>query len=92
MVRNGSSEIPDRIGKVSEAIWQLDAAMSAQAASQNVLYVSALNFFCDRRGCLTVGVKSVKRPDLLYRDKDHLSTSGSKRLIEYAMPQLFGEN
>jgi peptidoglycan/LPS O-acetylase OafA/YrhL len=91
MAANRLTEIPARLGKVSEATWRLEAAMSAQAASQHVAYVSVLNFFCDQDGCLTVGDRSLDRPDLLYRDKDHLTASGSRRLVEYAAPQLFGE-
>jgi peptidoglycan/LPS O-acetylase OafA/YrhL len=92
MVRTRSYEIPQRLGRVSDAIWDLDAAMAALAAAENVQYVSVVNFFCDRTGCLTVGDKSLSRPDLLYRDRDHLTVSGSKLLIAHSRPQLFGEN
>jgi peptidoglycan/LPS O-acetylase OafA/YrhL len=92
MVRTMSNEIPERLGTVSDAIWNLDAAMSAQAAAENVQYVSVLNYFCDKTGCLTVGDRTRSRPDLLYRDRDHLSVSGSKLLIAHSRSQLFGEN
>jgi peptidoglycan/LPS O-acetylase OafA/YrhL len=92
MVRTRSNEIPERLGTVSDAIWNLDAAMAAQAAAENVQYVSVLNYFCDKTGCLTVGDRTLSRPDLLYRDRDHLSVSGSKLLIAHSRSQLFGEN
>jgi hypothetical protein len=92
MVRTRSNEIPERLGSVSAAIWNLDAAMAAVAAAEHVQYVSVLQFFCDKTGCLTVGDRTRSRPDLLYRDRDHLSISGSKLLMAHAKPQLFGEN
>jgi peptidoglycan/LPS O-acetylase OafA/YrhL len=92
MVRTRSNEIPERLGRVSDAIWNLDAAMAAQATAENVEYVSVLNYFCDKTGCLTVGDRTLSRPDLLYRDRDHLSVSGSKFLIAHSRLQLFGEN
>jgi peptidoglycan/LPS O-acetylase OafA/YrhL len=92
MVRTRSNEIPERLGRVSDAIWNLDAAMAAQAAAENVQYVSVLNYFCDKTGCRTVGDRTRSRPDLLYRDRDHLTVSGSKLLIAHSRSQLFGEN
>ncbi|MGC1520183.1 MAG: SGNH hydrolase domain-containing protein, partial [Steroidobacteraceae bacterium] len=68
-----------------------DSTMSALAAAENVQYVSVLSFFCDKRGCLTVGDRSTPRPDLLYRDRDHLTVSGSKLLVAHSKSQLFGE-
>jgi hypothetical protein len=92
MVSTRSNEIPERLGTVSDAIWNLDAAMAAQAAAENVQYVSVLNYFCDKTGCLAAGDRTLSRPDLLYRDRDHLSVSGSTLLIAHSRSQLFGEN
>jgi peptidoglycan/LPS O-acetylase OafA/YrhL len=92
MVRMRSNRIPERLGKVSDAIWNLDSAMAALAAAEQVQYVSVVNFFCDKTGCLTVGDKTSSRPDLLFRDRDHLSVSGSNLLMAHAKSQLFGEN
>jgi peptidoglycan/LPS O-acetylase OafA/YrhL len=92
MVRTRSDEIPERLGMVPDAIWNLDAAMAAQSAAENVQYVSVLNYFCDKTGCLTVGDRSSSRPDLLFRDRDHLSVSGSKFLVAHSKSQLFGKN
>jgi peptidoglycan/LPS O-acetylase OafA/YrhL len=89
MVRTRSNDIPERLGKVSDAIWNLDAATFALAAAENVQYVSVVNFFCDKTGCLTVGDRTSTRPDLLYRDRDHLSIGGSKFLMAHAKSQLF---
>ena len=90
MVRTRSDQVPERLGRVSDAIWQLDAAMAAQAGALNVQYVSVLDDFCDKSGCLTIGDRTLHRPDLLFRDRDHLTVSGSKVLIENARRQLFG--
>jgi hypothetical protein len=92
MARHGSGEIPERLGSVTALLWKLDAAMAAQAAAENVQYVSILHFFCDGSGCLTVGDRKLARPDLLFRDRDHLTVSGSKLLIAHSKSQLFGED
>jgi peptidoglycan/LPS O-acetylase OafA/YrhL len=91
MARSRSNEIPERLGSVSDAIWNLDTAMAALAAAENVQYVSVVNFFCDKTGCLTVGDRTQSRPDLLYRDRDHVTVSGSKLLVAHSRSQLFGE-
>ncbi len=57
MARSRSSEIPARLGNVTESLWRLDAAMAAEAIAENAQYVSVLNYFCDETGCLTVGDK-----------------------------------
>jgi hypothetical protein len=90
MVRARIDEIPERLGKVPDAIWQLDAAMAAQAAAANVRYVSVVHNFCDLTGCLTVSDRTLLRPDLLYRDRDHLTPTGSRVLLELSRPVLFG--
>jgi hypothetical protein len=92
MVGTRSNNIPERLGKVPEGIRRLDAAMAAQAAAENVQYVSVLSNFCDKDGCLTLGDRTLPRPDLLYSDRDHLTVTGSKILIAHSRPQLFGEN
>jgi peptidoglycan/LPS O-acetylase OafA/YrhL len=91
MAKNRSNQIPMRLGKVSDAIWRLDSAMAAQAAAEHVQYVSVLNYFCDKAGCLTVGDRTIPRPDLLFRDQDHLTVTGSKLLIAHSSSELFGE-
>jgi len=91
MVRTRSEEVPERIGRASDAIWQLDAAMAAQAGILKVQYVSVLNEFCNKSGCLTFRARGMPRPDLLFRDRDHLTVSGSIMLIGHAKRQIFGE-
>jgi hypothetical protein len=54
--------------------------MAAQALAMHVQYVSVLHVFCNREGCLTVGDPS--QPDLLFWDSDHLTTSGSRFLMD----------
>jgi peptidoglycan/LPS O-acetylase OafA/YrhL len=90
MVRTRADEIPQRLGKVSDAIWRLDAAMAAQAAAANVRYVSVVHDLCDPSGCQTVGDRTLPRPDLLYRDRDHLTPTGSRVLLEQSRSVLFG--
>lgn len=92
MAKSRSNEIPERLGRVSDMIWHLDAGMAAQSAAEKVQYVSSLNYFCDRTGCLTVGDRTLPRPDLLYRDRDHLTVTGSRALISHSILQLLGQN
>jgi peptidoglycan/LPS O-acetylase OafA/YrhL len=92
MARSHANAIPERFGRVSDEIWRLDAALAALAAVENVQYVSVLNYFCDKDGCLTLGDKKLERPDLLYRDRDHLTVTGSRVLIAHSKPQLFEDN
>ncbi|HEY0800543.1 MAG TPA: SGNH hydrolase domain-containing protein [Steroidobacteraceae bacterium] len=92
MARKRLSEIPERLGRVSDEIWALDAAMAAQAAAEGVRYVSVVRYFCSESGCLTIGDRALARPDLLYRDSNHLTATGSKALISHSIPQLLGQN
>jgi peptidoglycan/LPS O-acetylase OafA/YrhL len=92
MVSTRSNRIPERLGKVPESIWRLDRVMAAQAVAENVQYVSLLNYFCDEAGCMTLGDRTLPRPDLLYGDRDHLTVTGSKILMAHARPQLLGED
>jgi peptidoglycan/LPS O-acetylase OafA/YrhL len=77
-------EIPERLDQSFEAAWHLDAAMASQAADLGVHYVSVLKHFCNTSGCRTVGDRSIPKPDLLYRDRDHLTATGSKDLITHS--------
>ena len=91
MARTRSNEIPERLGNVSEAIWNLDAPwLRRQPLKMSSTSPSRLFFrqvrLSDR------GDKSSSRPDLLFRDRDHLSVSGSKFLIAHSASQLFGKN
>jgi peptidoglycan/LPS O-acetylase OafA/YrhL len=90
MARERSDQVPERLGRVADSIRQLDAAMAAQAAAGNIQYVSVLRIFCNSSGCLTTGDKTSQLPDLLFRDRDHLSVSGSRLLIEHSRRELFG--
>jgi peptidoglycan/LPS O-acetylase OafA/YrhL len=89
MVAKRLNEIPERYGHRFETAWHLDAAMAAQAQELGVRYVSVLNYFCNKSGCRTVGDKSIPKPDLLYRDRDHLTATGSKDLISHTDLFLF---
>jgi hypothetical protein len=84
MAKKRLDTIPVRFGEVSVALWHLDSAIAGLADSEGVQYESILNFFCNASGCLTVGDRSLQRPDLLYRDRDHLTVSGSRILIEHS--------
>ncbi|HEX3943215.1 MAG TPA: acyltransferase family protein [Rhizomicrobium sp.] len=84
MAARRMQEIPPRFGRIPDSLWHLDAALRKQAEVEKVQYVSILNFFCNGSGCLTIGDKALPRPDLLYRDKDHLTVTGSKMLIAHS--------
>lgn len=89
MVAKRLDEIPERLGRPTDAIWHLDAAMAAQAAALNVRYVSVLKHFCNESGCRTVGDRTKTRPDLLFSDSNHLSVSGSEDLITHSDLHFF---
>jgi hypothetical protein len=90
MLRKRLEKIPERLGEVSDSVRALDVAMAATAAAAHVEYVSVLDRFCDPRGCLVLGDPSLARSDVLFRDQDHLTPSGSRLLMEAAVPQIFG--
>jgi peptidoglycan/LPS O-acetylase OafA/YrhL len=85
-----TDRIPERLGAVSKAVWQLDEMLAAQAATYQVQYMSVLHWFCDPSGCRTLGRESERHPDLLFRDQDHLTPSGSRDLMSAAAPKVFG--
>jgi len=89
MAANRLNQIPERLGLQPEAVWHLDAAMAAQAAALKVRYVSVLNYFCNKSGCRTMADRTKTRPDLLYRDSNHLTVSGSEDLIAHSDLHLF---
>lgn len=80
--------IPERFSASAYLAWDLDAAMAAQAAALNIEYVSILETLCDSRGCRTLGDPRASQPDLLFRDRDHLTTSGSELVMESAEAHL----
>lgn len=86
---HSTERIPERLGAVDDTARRLDAAMAAQALAMHVQYVSVLNLFCNREGCRTVGDVKSPQPDLLFWDSNHLTTSGSRFLVDAAAPQIF---
>jgi peptidoglycan/LPS O-acetylase OafA/YrhL len=89
MLRKRLEKIPERLGGVSNSVRHLDAAMATQAAAEHVEYVSVIDRFCDQTGCRVLGDPNISPPDLLYRDQDHLTPTGSRLLMEVAAPQIF---
>ena len=87
-----TEQIPERLGSVADTVWQLDAAMAAQARAMRVQYVSVLHLFCEREGCLTMGDQNSSQPDLLFWDSDHLTTSGSRFLVDAVADQILTPN
>jgi hypothetical protein len=83
-----TAQVPERLGSIPDSELQLDRAMAAQALAQGVQYVSELDWFCNSQGCRTTGRETQKTPDLLFRDEDHLTPSGSRDLIEGVAPIL----
>jgi peptidoglycan/LPS O-acetylase OafA/YrhL len=86
-----TEQIPAYLGGVSSSVAWVDQQMAAQAATLGVQYVSIARYFCDSRGCRTLGDPAQQAPpDLLFRDRDHLTRSGAALLMEAAAPQIFG--
>jgi peptidoglycan/LPS O-acetylase OafA/YrhL len=87
-----AKRIPERLGATLPAVRRLDAAMAAHAATWGASYVSILQRFCDARGCRTLAEPEAGkdgRPNLLFRDRDHLTVSGTRLLIESAARDIF---
>jgi hypothetical protein len=89
MLRNRLATIPSRLGGVSGDVRQLDHALATEAVAAQVEYVSVVDRFCNSNGCLVLGDPSLTRPDLLYRDHDHLTPAGSRFLLEASAPKIF---
>jgi peptidoglycan/LPS O-acetylase OafA/YrhL len=83
-----TDQVPERLGSVPVTERQLDRILAAQAAAQEVQYVSVLDWFCNAAGCRTTGHENFTTPDLLFRDRDHLTPSGSRDLISGVAPLL----
>lgn len=92
MTFHRTSHIPARLGGPSTAARRLDAAMAAQAAGMGANYVSILHQLCDSQGCRTLASRQDSariRPDLFFRDRDHLTPNGSRLLIDAVSRRIF---
>jgi peptidoglycan/LPS O-acetylase OafA/YrhL len=92
MMLHRTSRIPSRLGGPSTAVRRLDAAMAALATAMGAGYVSILQQLCDPQGCRTLVApqgNAQTRPDLVFRDRDHLTPSGSRLLIDTVSRQIF---
>jgi peptidoglycan/LPS O-acetylase OafA/YrhL len=83
-----TERVPERLGTVPESVWHLDEVLGAQAAARGAQYVSVLSWFCNPAGCRTLGDESEYHPDLLFRDQDHLTPSGSRNLMKAAAAKI----
>ncbi|HUO19513.1 MAG TPA: acyltransferase family protein [Steroidobacteraceae bacterium] len=84
-----TEQLPERLGWVPQEVRRMDSAMAAQARAAGAEYVSLLGRLCDARGCRTQVHTGQVPPDLLFRDHDHLTISGSRFLIGAAACQIF---
>lgn len=87
-----TTRIPERLGGPSGDVQRLDAAMAKEVSAMGASYVSVLHQLCNRRGCRTLVAPqsaTLKRPDLLFRDRDHLTMSGSRFLIDSVARAIF---
>lgn len=80
--------IPQRMGDVPGPVRKLDEKLAEAAVTHQVEYVSVLNWFCNPAGCRTLGNESEHHPDLLFRDQDHLTPSGSRDLMSAAADKI----
>ena len=83
-----TEQVPKRLGSVSADLRQLDQALAATAAARGAEYFSPLEWFCNSSGCRTLGNESEYHPDLLFRDQDHLTPSGSRDLMRAAAAKV----
>jgi len=83
-----TAQVPERLGSVPADTRKLDQALGAAAQARGVQYVSLLEWFCNSSGCRTLGNESERRPDLLFRDQDHLTPTGSRDLMRAAAAKV----
>ncbi len=88
MAINRSELIPNHFGRVERRTSDLDTAMTAMAAANGIRYFSLLALLCNADGCRTIGDPAQKRPDLLFWDRHHMTTSGSVLIIRAARRTL----
>lgn len=81
--------LPLRFGSVPADVRRLDAAMAAEVAASGGQYVSILGLLCNAQGCRVQGEEGREPPDLLFWDRDHLTESGSRWLMDAAAPRIF---
>lgn len=85
-----AEHVPERFGAPPTGERELDHALAATTVAHGALYLSELDWFCNRAGCRTVGHETEHHPDLLFRDADHLTPSGSRDLVIGAASDLLG--
>jgi peptidoglycan/LPS O-acetylase OafA/YrhL len=73
--------VPERLGTVRPRERKLDQMLSAATVARGAHYQSELDWFCNMEGCRTLGHETQYHPDLLFRDEDHLTPSGSRDLV-----------
>lgn len=88
LVRHRSEQLPRRWGRVDERTRSLDHALRQAARAAGADYLSMLELLCDDSGCLTHRVEDDGRPDLLFRDQDHLTRAGSLLVARQAQSIL----
>lgn len=88
MVRRRLAAVPARFGQVGADLWNLDAALSKAAVGQGASYFSVVHALCNSAGCLTAAHPQLKRPDLVFWDRDHLTPAGSRLLVGKAQAVL----
>jgi peptidoglycan/LPS O-acetylase OafA/YrhL len=81
--------LPIRFGSVAADVRRLDAAMAAEVAASGGQFVSILDLLCNLHGCRVQGEEGREPPDLLFWDRDHLTQSGSRWLMDAAAPLMF---
>lgn len=90
MVRHRPDHLPLRWGQVDATTRALDRALRAAAADAGAHYLSMLDLLCDASGCLTHTDTPGPGLDLLFRDQDHLTRSGSLLVAQRARTILLG--
>jgi len=91
MASRRGGEVPRRFGEVDSDIKHLENSLKTVARTRAIDYLSVLEILCNDQGCITLGDGIGPRPDLLFRDRDHFTESGSRYVVEHGRQIIFGQ-
>lgn len=85
--QSGKSRLPDRVTEGLSALVQgVDHRLEELAKQHDAIFISAYDYLCDPRGCLTHALGS--RSDLVSWDYGHFTTAGATMIAQHVVSTL----
>lgn len=81
-VLDGGRAVPQHAGRVSPQLLQFDARLAQRVQVSRGTHVLPLQELCSSKGCRTIGDPDRQPLDLLFWDRDHLTLSGARIVID----------